>query len=171
MRYCPDCATPLAERVVAGQSRPACPSCRFVYFADPKLAVALLIEADGRLLLGRRGEGASAPGKWSFPAGFVDRGEVVEEAARREAREETGLDVRLEALIGLYSTPGDAVVLAVYAASIAGGIMAAADDLLELAFYAPTDLPEPAFAHDPYIVSDWLAWRAGRPPAPRTGRG
>lgn len=171
MRYCPDCATELVAREVAGRSRPACPSCRFVHFADPKLAVALVIEDSGRLLLGRRGEHAMAAGKWSFPAGFVDRGEVVEDAARREAREETGLKVRLDGLLGLYSAAGEAVVLAVYVASITGGVMAAGDDLRQLAFYSPAELPEPAFAHDRRIVADWHAWRVQRADAVLTSEG
>lgn len=159
MRFCPECATVLEQREVDGRVRSACPDCRFVHFEDPKLAVALLIENQGRLLLGRRGERSQAAGQWSFPAGFVERGEVVEAAARREAREETGLDVRVGALIGLYSEPGAPVVLAVYAATIAGGVMAAADDLVELAYFAPTDLPPPAFTHDARIVADWRLWR------------
>ena len=150
------------NRIVGGKSRPACLSCGHVVFEDPKLAVAVLIERDGGLLLGRRSPDAAAPGKWSFPAGFVDRGERVEDAAVREAREETGLDVRLDGLVGLYSATGNPVALAVYGATILGGALAPADDLTELAFFPLDRLPEPAFAHDPQIVADWLAWRRDR---------
>ena len=161
MRFCPQCGHELGEREVGGKHRPACPRCGFVVYEDPKLAVAVLIEREGRLLLGRRGPGASQAGKWSFPAGFVDRGERVEDAALREVREETGLEARLDALLGLYSATGNPVVLAVYAATATGGSLAPGDDLSELAFYSPDELPEPAFAHDRQIVADWLAWRAG----------
>lgn len=159
MRFCAECGHELGEREVGGRRRPACPACGTVVFLDPKLAVAVLVEDGGRLLLGRRGQGVASPGKWSFPAGFVDRGERVEDAARREAREETGLAVRLDALLGLYSTAGDPVVLAVYAGTTVGGALAPADDLTELAFFPLDALPEPAFAHDGQIVADWLAWR------------
>jgi ADP-ribose pyrophosphatase YjhB (NUDIX family) len=162
MRHCPECGHELGWREVGGKSRPACLSCGHVVFEDPKLAVAILIERDGGLLLGRRSPDAAAPGKWSFPAGFVDRGERVEDAAVREAREETGLDVRLDGLVGLYSATGNPVALAVYGATILGGALAPADDLTELAFFPLDRLPEPAFAHDPQIVADWLAWRRSR---------
>ena len=83
--------------------------------------MAVLIARDGRILLGKRGPGAREPGKWSFPAGFVERGERVERAAAREAREETGLDVLVGDLVGLYSSEGETVVLAVYEATAARG--------------------------------------------------
>lgn len=162
MRYCTECGHELGEREVQGKQRPACPACGAVVFQDPKLAVAVLIERAGRLLLGRRGPTASAAGKWSFPAGFVDRGEQVEDAAAREVREETGLAVRLDGLLGLYSARGNPVVLAAYAGSIVGGALAPDDDLIELAFFPLDALPEPAFAHDRQIVADWLAWRRAR---------
>ena len=159
MRYCAECGHELGEREVGGKRRPACPACGAVVFQDPKLAVAVLIERDGRLLMGRRGPNSSAAGKWSFPAGFVDRGERVEDAATREVREETGLEVRLGRLLGLYSTEGDPVVLAVYPVTAVTGTLAPADDLTELAFFPTDALPDPAFPHDPQIVADWLAWR------------
>src|SRR5215210_3596590 len=162
MRYCSTCGHALGEREVGGKVRPACPSCGAVVFEDPKLAVVVLIERDGRVLMGRRSRHSASPGKWSFPAGFVDRGERVEDAAVREVREETGLEVRLDALLGLYSATGETVVLAVYVGTPVGGTLQAADDLTELAFFPFDAPPEPAFAHDPQILADWLAWRDRR---------
>jgi 8-oxo-dGTP diphosphatase len=160
MRFCAECGAALTERIIGGKARPACPACGRVYFEDPKLAVCVLIERGGQLLLGRRGPATREPGKWSFPAGFVDRGERVEDAAAREAREETGLDVRIEGLLGLYSAAGEPVVLAAYAATEIGGALSADDDLTELAFFALDELPPPAFPHDRQIVADWRAWHA-----------
>lgn len=96
---------------------------------------------------------------WSFPAGYVDRGERVEDAAVREVREETGLAVRLDGLLGLYSATGNPVALAVYIGTPIGGELAPADDLTELAFFPFDQPPPPAFPHDPQIIADWLAWR------------
>lgn len=162
MRYCANCGHALGEREVGGKVRPACPDCGAVVFDDPKLAVVVLIERDEKVLMGRRSRSSASPGKWSFPAGYVDRGERVEDAAVREVREETGLEVQLDALLGLYSTTGETVVLAVYVGTPIGGRLRAADDLTELALFPFDDPPEPAFAHDPQILADWLDWRVRR---------
>lgn len=162
MRHCAECGHPLGERLIDGKMRPVCPQCGAVVYEDPKLAVGVLIEHDGRVLLGRRAPGAHEAGKWSFPAGFVDRGERVEDAAIREVREETGLEVRLDGLLGLYSSTGETVVLAVYVGTPIGGTLGAADDLTEVAYFPLDAPPEPAFAHDTQILADWLDWRRAR---------
>jgi 8-oxo-dGTP diphosphatase len=162
MVYCAQCGHELTERLVGHQSRPACPACGLVVFADPKLAVAALIECEGRMLMGRRSRHSASPGKWSFPAGFVDRGERVEDALVREVREETGLAVQIKALLGLYSATGNPVALAVYVATPMGGALTPDDDLVELAYFPFDAPPEPAFPHDPQIIADWLAWRQRR---------
>ena len=61
MAYCAQCGHALAERLVAGKVRPACPACGLAVFADPKLAVAALIEVDGRMLMGRRSRHSASP--------------------------------------------------------------------------------------------------------------
>ena len=127
-------------------------------YLDPKLAVAIVIERQGQFLLGKRAEGTREAGKWGLPAGFVDRGEVVEAAAVREAREEIGLDVTLGPLLGLLSREGESVVLAVYAAT-ADGDPIAGDDLAEVGWFTPDHLPPLAFAHDRQILTAWQEWR------------
>jgi ADP-ribose pyrophosphatase YjhB (NUDIX family) len=136
--------------------------CGQVVYLDPKLAVAVLIARDGRLLLGKRGPGAREPGKWSFPAGFVERGERVELAAAREALEETGLDVVVGHLVGLYSSEGETVVLAVYEATSAIGEPRAGDDLVDVGWFASSELPELAFPRDQRILDEWLSSRPGK---------
>src|SRR5918993_2716572 len=157
--FCVSCGSPTEERVVEGCPRPVCIGCGQVAYLDPKLAVAVLIARDGRILLGKRGPGAREPGKWSFPAGFVERGETVERAAAREAREETGLDVVVGDLVGLYSSEGETVVLAVYEASSAVGEPRAGDDLVQVGWFAFSDLPELAFPRDRRIMDAWLSAR------------
>lgn len=158
MRYCPQCAAPLAGALRAGRVRPTCPRCGFVYYADPKVAVAVVIERDGALLLGRR-VNTPGQGKWSLPAGYVDRGEVVEAAAAREAREELGVPVTIQRLIGLYSSAGDPVILAVYAAAIRAGEPVAGDDLDAVGYFPLDALPELAFPRDREILADWVKTR------------
>jgi 8-oxo-dGTP diphosphatase len=68
---------------------------------SPTVDVVILLPGDRVVLVERR----NPPPGWAIPGGFVDVGETVEAAAVREAKEETGLDVRLEALLGVYSDP------------------------------------------------------------------
>ena len=153
--YCQHCGreTALAER--DGAWRPVCRGCGAVTYFDPKLAAGVIIERDGRLLFGLRGPGATGPGKWSFPAGFVERGERVEDAAVRETREEVGLDVTLGPLLGLFSDTGETVALAVYLVIGFSGEPAAGDDLIDVGWFGPDDLPELAFPRDRRIVDLW----------------
>ena len=80
-------------------------------------------------------------GKWVFPGGYVDRGEEVQRAAVREAREEAGLDIRLDRLINIYSYTGRTPVIVVYAATMIGGVLSCDDEGLEARFFEPRDIP------------------------------
>jgi ADP-ribose pyrophosphatase YjhB (NUDIX family) len=103
-----------------------------VFYLDPKVAVGTIIKShSGQIVLVRR---AIEPGygKWVFPGGYVDRGETLTSAAMREAREECGLDVRLDALVNLYSYAGRAPVIVVYAATATGGTLCIDDESLEV---------------------------------------
>lgn len=160
--FCSVCGGTTTEEQRHGATRPVCTRCGHVTFRDPKLAVTVVIEQDGSLLLGLRAAHTRQPGKWSFPAGFVDRGEVVESAALREVAEETGLHVELSPILDLLSEAGDSTVLAVYAAISFIGTPRAGDDLEEIGWFSPDALPELAFAHDLQIVQTWQSWRTSR---------
>ena len=81
-----------------------------------------------------------------FPGGYVDRGEPLPAAAVREAREESGLDVRLDGLVNVYSYPGRAPVIVVYAATAVGGTLSGDDECLEAAEFDRAALPWPELA-------------------------
>ena len=131
----------------------------------PLLAADIIIELIDRpgrpvVLIERR----NPPYGWAIPGGFVDVGETLEHAARREALEETNLDVTLSALLGCYSDPRrDArghTVSAVYVAT-ATGIPRALDDAKNAAVFAPGEFPELlAFDHR-LILDDYLRFRTG----------
>jgi 8-oxo-dGTP diphosphatase len=88
-KYCPSCATPLEVRQIADAERPVCPKCGRVIYYDPKVAAISVIQRESKILMVRR---ANQPGYvlWSMPGGYVDRGEVVEEAAAREVGRKPG---------------------------------------------------------------------------------
>jgi NADH pyrophosphatase NudC (nudix superfamily) len=155
--FCPYCTTPLVEKQVAHTQRRACPACNFIYFPDPKLVTVVVVQHNGAFLLGRRNIDP-AKGQWSFFSGYVDRGEQVEEAARREVKEESNLDVRLEHLIGVYSESDNPHVVIAYRASILNNdispLTADPDEVSELAFFTPEEIPPLAFPTDQQILHD-----------------
>jgi len=142
-QFCPRCGGTLERRLLKSSEpeRPVCTRCGFVFYLDPKIAVGTIIRTDaGGLVLVRR---AIDPGygKWVFPGGYVDRGETLMAAAIREAREECGLDVRLDGLVNIYSYAGRAPVIVVYAATALGGELCADDECLETAVFATATIP------------------------------
>ena len=156
VNFCQRCGHALADEEIENRVRPHCPSCGYVVFLDPKIAAVVLVSTDGKLVLVRRGM-EPAIGRWSFPSGYVDRGEVVEDAAIREVKEETGLDVDLAGLVGLYSRTDYPVVLAVYSAGVVGGSLRAGSEVQEVALFPPDELPPLPFPHDDQILEDWKA--------------
>jgi 8-oxo-dGTP diphosphatase len=160
-RFCPRCGGALERRVlkITEPARPVCTQCGFVFYIDPKVAVGTIIKVDdGRLVLVKR---AIDPGygKWVFPGGYVDRGETLVAAAVREAREECGLDVRLDGLVNVYSYQGRAPIIVVYAATATGGTLCVDDEGLEIAQLAPRGIPwdDLAFRSTHEGLRDYLA--------------
>jgi ADP-ribose pyrophosphatase YjhB (NUDIX family) len=153
--YCQRCGAPTTEMLRDGRMRPVCTACGMTTYLDPKVAVAVLIGRSGEVLLGRRGTHTRQPGRWSFPSGFVERGERVEDAARRETLEETGLDVELGPVLTVVSRAGETVVLLVYPAMTFRGTPEANDDLTEVRWFPLDALPELAFPHDLDIIALW----------------
>lgn len=147
IKFCPRCATAVNHEEKFGLIRPVCPQCDWIHFVDPKVAAAVLVEQDGRVLLVRR---ANEPyrGLWTLPAGFVNGGEDPAKAAARECLEETGLvvDVNrvLDVIAGLEHDRG-ADFLIVYEAKIVSGQLQPADDADAVEWFAYDQLPKLAF--------------------------
>ena len=158
VRFCVRCGTKLVSELRVGRIRPSCPDCGWIYFPDPKVAVATLVEKDSRVLLGRR---ANTPkmGFWTLPAGFVDAGEDPARAAERECLEETGLRVGVTDLLDVLSGqehPRGAHILIVYRAEILGGELRPGDDVDQVAFFSPDELPPLAFETTTQILRSHL---------------
>jgi 8-oxo-dGTP diphosphatase len=162
-RFCPVCGSTLESRSLkAGDpDRLICASCGYIFYLDPKVAVGTIIgDGDGRILLVRR---AIEPGygKWVFPGGYVDRGEEVLAAAQREAREESGLAVRVEALVDIYSYAGRAPIIIVFAAARIGGDVQVDEEGLEARWFGASDVPwsDLAFRSTHEAIRDYFEGR------------
>lgn len=162
-RFCPVCGEALEPRVlkVTEPKRLVCvsPTCGFVFYLDPKIAVGTIIRIDegARIVLVRR---AIEPGygKWVFPGGYVDRGEEITLAAMREAREESGLEVRIDHLINIYSYAGRTPIVVVYAATRMNGTLAVDDEGIEARAFEVEALPwdDLAFRSTREALRDYL---------------
>jgi ADP-ribose pyrophosphatase YjhB (NUDIX family) len=166
-RHCSRCGAPLEMRAVkAGEpARPVCKSCGFVVYLDPKVAVGTIIRLpDNGIVLVRRGI-EPGYGLWVFPGGYIDRGETLEAGAVREAREECGLDIRIDRLLHAYSYPGRVPVVIVYTATALGGTMHASnDESLEVRSFSPDTIPWGELAFDSTVAAlkDYFGLGAGR---------
>jgi 8-oxo-dGTP diphosphatase len=159
VNYCQVCGHEMIDRQAHGKIRRVCPACGFVYFDDPKVAVAVFIERDSRVLLVRRAMNPER-GKWALPAGYVDYGEDPREAAKREVREETGLEIESTRLVSVEGSPGTfgASIVIVYAASVANGAARPQDDAEAVLWLSASDpLPELAFDSTRMMLDAWLA--------------
>jgi len=164
-RFCPHCAGPLVSRMIDEKERLVCQQCGFIFYINPKVAAGALIEHEGRVVLVRRGIEPHF-GSWTLPAGFAEYDETIEETAIRECREETGLEVELDDLLGVYSVNSDFyghLVLVLYSAHIVGGEMVAGDDASEVSLFAPHKLPKDlAFQAHREALLDWEKTRPDR---------
>ncbi len=141
-RFCPRCGGGLESRKLKANEpkRLVCQKCSFVFYLDPKVVVGTIFTIENRVVLLRRAT-EPAMGKWVFPGGYVDRGESVGDAAIREAKEESFLDVRLCALLGVYSYSRSPSIIVVYAAEVVGGELGAGDESVEGKAFSVSDIP------------------------------
>ena len=148
-RFCPRCGGDLASRVlkVNEPNRLVCQDCSFIFYQDPKVVAGTVFTLEGGIVLLKRGV-EPALGKWVFPGGYVDRGESVQDAAVRETKEESQLDVKLGPLLNVYSYSRSPNVIVVYTADVIGGALTAADESVEAGIFAPREVPWQELAFD-----------------------
>ena len=158
-RFCPRCAGHLEGRVIkeGEPERLVCGECGFVFYLGPKLVVGAIFELDGGIVLIQR---AIEPGygKWTFPGGFVERGEVAENAAEREALEEAGVEIEVTGIVGLYTYEDQVPAIAVFAARATGGEPTPLDETLDVKRFPRDELPwsEMAFPSTEQALKDYL---------------
>ncbi len=157
--FCVNCGAPLVFQTIEQRELEVCPNDGYVLWHDPKVAAAVVVEADGGIVLGRR---ASEPGLglWCLPGGFVDDDEDPAAAAVRECREEIKADVELTGLLGVYhiaKTTASSIVGIAYRGCLVGGAeISAGPEMLEVGIFSPDDLPEIAFPSHQAVLSAYL---------------
>jgi 8-oxo-dGTP diphosphatase len=147
VKFCPRCGTQVTHEHKFDKLRPVCPQCQWIHFVDPKVAAAVLVEKDGRVLLVRRVYEPFS-GLWTLPAGFINGGEDPVEAATRECLEETGLSVRVTRVLDVISGKEHergADFIIVYHAEVVSGDLIPADDADAAEWFARDNLPPLAF--------------------------
>jgi len=161
LHYCPSCGAPLIVRLLPSEDRPRLLCDRgHILYVNPKLVVGVIPERRGKILLMRR---AIEPrlGFWTYPGGFLELDETVEECAAREAKEETGVTVRIDDVVGVYSRPSIGIVSIVYRGRVRGGRVDPGREALEARWFDPEDIPWDELAYDTtrWALRDWAGER------------
>ncbi len=159
-RFCPCCSGPLTPEVRNGHPRLVCQDCRQILYVNPAVGVAVVVRQGQEILWGRRNAGRYA-GHWCIPCGYVEWGEEVRAAARREFQEETGLIVELGPILSVHSNFHDQERLTVglwFAGQVVGGTLKPGDDLDQVSFYPLSSPPAPlAFPTDEVVLAELRA--------------
>jgi ADP-ribose pyrophosphatase YjhB (NUDIX family) len=140
--YCTQCGSSVEVRIPGGDNRPryVCAGCQYVLYENPKIVVGCVPELDGQILLCKR---AIEPrsGYWTVPAGFMELGETVEQAAIRETQEEACADVELGSLLAIVNLLRAGQVHIFFRASLPEPRFAAGEESLETRLVAIADIP------------------------------
>ena len=151
------------RRIPEGEDRErlTCGDCGYVAYENPKIVTGSVVAVEGSILLCRR---AIEPrrGFWTIPAGYMELGETVEEAARREAWEEARADLTLDGMLAVYSIARIGQVQIMFRASLATPGFEAGPESLEVRLFAWEDIPWDELA---FPTVHWVlhAWRAAGP--------
>lgn len=155
-KFCPHCSAPLGTKQEEGHTLKHCHACNtYTHYDNPKGVSALVIPKDGGIVLVKRAVAPRA-GKWALPAGFINKGEGPRQAAVREGKEETGLDVEVLHSLNELPVPGGNQYLIFYLAKVVGGTLTCGSDAAEVKVFPLSALPvEIAFPLHRQVISDW----------------
>jgi ADP-ribose pyrophosphatase YjhB (NUDIX family) len=147
MKFCSECGAPVALRVPPGDNllRYVCTACQAIHYQNPKMVIGCIPEWDDRILLCRR---AIEPrhGLWTVPAGFMENGETVAQAALRETLEEANARVELGEMYSVISVPHVNQVHIFYRGRLLDLDFAPGAESLEVELFAESEIPWPEIA-------------------------
>ncbi len=146
MNYCSKCANKVSLRVPEDDNREryVCDSCGQIHYQNPNIVAGCIVEtgsADARQLLLCRRAIEPRVGFWTMPAGFMENGETVAEAAARETMEEAGARVNVYTLMGVYSVPHISQVHMMFRGTLLNDDFAPGIESLETALFTLADIP------------------------------
>ncbi len=150
--FCPHCSAELQEALLHEATRRACGQCGWIQYLNPTVGAAVVVVRDGAILLGQR-----RSGRWCIPCGHVEWNESIEEAARREFEEETGLQAELQCVLAVKSNfhrPDRQTVGIWYLGRITAGRLRPGGDLQEVAYFRWDELPELEFPTDCELIDE-----------------
>ena len=159
MNFCSQCASPVVLRTPPGDDRPrhVCDACGTIHYQNPKIVAGCLPELEGKVLLCRR---AIEPrsGLWTLPAGFMENGETMEEAAVRETLEEANARVEVDALFACLDIPRINQVYVMFRARLAGRSFSPGAESLDTRLFDEAEVPwgEVAFPAISYTLELWF---------------
>lgn len=147
MKFCPDCGHPVVAKIPEGDHLPrfVCESCTTIHYQNPRIIAGCIPEWQGKILLCRR---AIEPrrGFWTVPAGFMENGEAVQDAAAREAQEEALADVEIGSLVSIINVIRAHQVHIIFRARLLDTNFGVGPESLEVALYEEADIPWPEIA-------------------------
>jgi 8-oxo-dGTP diphosphatase len=124
-------------------------------YSNPIPVAVMVAHREGEFVLIRRRD-EPLRGFWAPPTGYVEWDESAEQAALREAREETGLEVSLDRLLGVYSRAETGILFVAYWGEVVGGEARPAEDAEVVAFFASTRLPPQPTTHRGTLLDEWF---------------
>jgi ADP-ribose pyrophosphatase YjhB (NUDIX family) len=147
VNYCSNCGKPVVVRVPEGDTLPryVCDHCDAIHYQNPKIVAGCIPEWEDKVLLCKR---AIEPryGKWTLPAGFMENGETVQEAAARETLEEALADVEDLRLFGMFNIPHVNQVYVIFRARLSRREFAPGAESLSCELVAEEEVPWPEIA-------------------------
>ena len=165
MKFCSNCGQEVVSKIPEGDHLPrfVCEACATIHYQNPRIIAGCIPEWEGKLLLCRR---AIEPrrGFWTVPAGFMENGEAVQDAAAREAQEEALADVEIGSLVSIVNVIRAHQVHITFRAKLKNTDFGVGPESLEVALYDERDIPwsEIAFLSVEFALRRYLEDRAAQ---------